>query len=158
MTDKHIVEIYTDGSCKLQDPKRPGAAASIIVLNGSIIYEDVKSFNNTTNNQMELLSAIVAFKELDRLNLTQESKISIYSDSQYFINGMTQYIHNWIKKSYNGVKNPEYWKILENYLKYDIEYHWIRGHNGDYFNERVDTLAQNEMRRLSDANKLSNVS
>ena len=144
---KHKIDVYTDGSCKVQDVKRPGAAAVIIVLNDSIIFENVKSFNNTTNNQMELLSPIIALKELERLNFLDED-ITIYSDSQYFINGITQWIDNWIKRDFANVKNVEYWKILNNYRKYNINYQWVKGHNGNYFNEQVDKLAQNAMRRI----------
>ena len=151
----HNIHIYTDGSCLVQDENKPGAASAIIVLNDSIIYEKVKSFNSVTNNQMELFSAIMAFKEIERLNLFEDSNITIFSDSQYFINGMTQYIDNWKKKNYLGVKNPKFWKVLEKYLKYDINYQWVKGHSGNYFNERVDTLAQNAMRSLSHENRLS---
>ena len=144
----HEIEIYTDGSCRVQDPKKPGAAATIIVLNGSIIYEKSKSFNNTTNNQMELLSVIIALKELERLSLFEFSNITVYSDSQYFINGITKWIDNWVEKDFANVKNVEYWKILNNYRKYNINYQWVKGHNGNYFNEQVDKLAQNAMRRI----------
>lgn len=150
---KHKIDVYTDGSCKVQDVNRPGAAAVIIVLNDSIIFENVKSFNNTTNNQMELLSPIIALKELERLNFLDED-ITIYSDSQYFINGITQWINNWVKRDFANVKNVEYWKILNNYRKYNINYQWVKGHNGNYFNEQVDKLAQNAMRRLCNETEL----
>lgn len=143
----HKIDVYTDGSCKVQDVKRPGAAASIIVLNNSIIFKNVKSFNNTTNNQMELLSPIIALKELERLNFLNEN-ITVYSDSQYFINGINQWIDNWIERNFDGVKNKDFWKILIKYRKENIKYEWVKGHNDNYFNEQVDKLAQNAMRRL----------
>ena len=144
----HNIEIYTDGSCQVHDSEKPGAAAAIIILNDSIIYENSKKFKNTTNNQMELLSAIIALKELERLDLLQHSKITLYSDSQYLINGMMKYIDNWKSNNFNGIKNPEYWKILNTFQKYNIDYQWIKGHNNNYYNERVNKLAQNAMRSL----------
>ena len=149
----HKIEVYTDGSCRVQDPEKPGAASTIVILNDIIIYEKAKSFNHTTNNQMELLAPVLALIEIERLGFLNED-ITIYSDSQYFINGITKWIDGWIEKDFEGVKNEELWRILEAYRRENIKYKWVKGHNGNYFNEQVDKLAQNSMRRLKHENQL----
>lgn len=146
-TYSHKIEVYTDGSCQLQNPDRPGAASALILINGIISFENAKTFYNTTNNQMELLSAIIALKELERLDLLNED-ITIYSDSQYLINGMNEYLDKWITNNYEGIKNPEYWKILSNFKKSNINYVWVRGHNNNKYNEIVNKMAQTCMRGL----------
>jgi len=47
----------------------------------------------TTNQQMELQAAIEALKALK-----QPCQITIYSDSKYVVQGMSEWIHNWKKK------------------------------------------------------------
>ena len=45
--------------------------------------------------------------------------------------------------------NPDLWKILDLELgKRDIEWTWIRGHNGDPMNELADRLANEEAARV----------
>lgn len=143
----HKIEIYTDGSCQPQNPNKPGAASALILINGIISFENAKTFYNTTNNQMELLSAIIALKELERLDLLNED-ITLYSDSQYLINGMNEYLDKWIANNYNGIKNPEYWKILSNFKKSNIKYIWVKGHNNNVYNEIVNKMAQTCMKGL----------
>ena len=143
----HKIEIYTDGSCLTQKPDRPGAASALILINGIISFQNSKTFYNTTNNQMEILSAIIALKELERLDLLNED-ITLYSDSQYLINGMNEYLDKWIANNYNGIKNPEYWKILSNFKKSNIKYIWVKGHNNNVYNEIVNKMAQTCMRGL----------
>ena len=54
--------------------------------------------------------------------------------------------HNrWRNSQKRPIANPDLWKILDLELgKRDIEWKWIRGHNGDPLNEYADRVANEE--------------
>ena len=135
-----MIKIYTDGSC-LNNPGDGGWAA-IINYNGKIIKIN-GSEKNTTNNRMELMAPINALKKID-----QNSKIEIYTDSQYVKLGITEWIHKWIKNNWQtskkeDVKNKELWiELYELTKKLQINWIWVKAHAGNILNEEVDLLAK----------------
>lgn len=147
--NNYKIEAYTDGSCQLQNVKRPGAASAIILINGIISFEKSLSFINTTNNQMELISALMVLKELERLHFLDEN-ITIFSDSQYLVKGMNDYIDNWVVKKFKDVKNSNIWKKLLPFKKNNIKFIWIKGHDKNEYNIMVDKLAQNAMKEIAE--------
>src|SRR5262249_41139318 len=98
---------------------------------------------NTTNQRMELMASIAALEAFpDRTELT------IYSDSQYVIKGMNEWLDGWIERGWKTaqkkpVANADLWKRLDRLAaKHSIEWVWVRGHNGNEFNDRADRLAR----------------
>ena len=91
---------------------------------------------------MELTAAIVALSALKK-----PSKVVLTTDSQYLCNGMTKWIHAWIKRNWitkdkKPVKNVDLWKkLLLLSQKHGITWKWVRGHTGHPENERCDQLA-----------------
>ncbi len=140
------LQIYTDGAC-LGNPG-PGGWAAIIIENGQ---ERVFSGNDnmTTNNRMELLAII---KALESIN--ENLELIIYTDSKYVINGVTSWIKNWEANSWKNstkqpVKNVDLWKKLDmNAKKHNIEWIWVKGHSGNFFNEKVDEIARGQAQML----------
>ena len=126
--------IYGDGACK-GNPGMGGWGA--ILIYGDLIKE-IKGFElNTTNNRMELTAIIEALKFLKR-----PCEIIVYTDSQYVQRGMSEWLPGWITKKWKNVKNPELWQELVSLsAQHNIEWKWVRGHNGDKWNERADELA-----------------
>ena len=135
-----MIKIYTDGSC-LENPGNGGWAAIIFINNEKIVISGNKK--NTTNNQMELLAAIEALKKIP-----ERQKIQIYTDSKYVKQGITEWIEKWIQNNWKTsskqkVKNVDLWKELnEISKKHQIEWHWVKAHAGDAFNEEADELAK----------------
>ena len=135
-----MIKIYTDGSC-LKNPGNGGWAAIIFINNEKIVISGNKK--NTTNNQMELLAAIEALKKIP-----ERQKIQIYTDSRYVKQGITEWIEKWIQNNWKTsskqkVKNVDLWKELnEISKKHQIEWHWVKAHAGDAFNEEADELAK----------------
>ena len=135
-----MIKIYTDGSC-LENPGNGGWAAIIFINNEKIIISGNKK--NTTNNQMELLAAIEALKKIP-----EGQEIQIYTDSRYVKQGITEWIEKWIQNNWKTsskqkVKNVDLWKELNKISKkYKIEWHWVKAHAGDVFNEEADELAK----------------
>ena len=135
-----MIKIWTDGSC-LGNPG-PGGWG-FIATDGKNCAERCGGEKMTTNNQMELTAVIRALTAARKHN-----EIEIHTDSQYVKNGMEKWIVKWKKNNWKTadkrpVKNQELWKKLDE-LASSIKIHWVwvRGHNGEEFNERVDELAR----------------
>jgi ribonuclease HI len=137
----NAVMIYTDGACK--GNPGPGGWGAVIIKNNDTPIEISGSEKNTTNNRMELMAAIRSLEQL-----TSPSLIEIYTDSLYLKNGIMHWINNWRKNNWKNsenkpIKNKELWeRLLALTARHKISWKWIKGHDGDRFNERADILAK----------------
>ena len=135
-----MIKIYTDGSC-LKNPGNGGWAA--IICTDNEVKKISGSEKDTTNNRMELMATINALKEVNSKDL-----IEIYTDSKYVKNGITDWIHNWIKNNWKtsnkeDVKNKDLQVQLHDLNNNSkIKWNWIKAHAGDPLNEEVDLLAK----------------
>lgn len=138
--EKKTVTIYTDGACS--GNPGPGGWGALLQY-GEAEKELSGGEMETTNNRMELLAAI---KALDALK--QPCTVHLYTDSTYVKDGITQWIYSWKRNGWKTaakkpVKNADLWQLLEEQTRrHDIKWHWVRGHDGDIRNERVDALAR----------------
>lgn len=142
------VNIYTDGACK----GNPGAGgwAAILVYGGKE-KELCGGEKLTTNNRMELIGAIEGLKALK-----EPCEVTLYSDSQYLVNAINKgWLENWQKNNWrksdkSPVLNDDLWKILLELLEYhNVEFIWVKGHDGHTYNERCDQLASGFAEKLS---------
>ena len=135
-----MITIYTDGSC-LTNPGNGGWAA--IINENNQIKKISGNEKNTTNNRMELLAPIKALQ-----GIKTGSKIKVYTDSQYVKNGITEWINTWLNNNWKtskkeDVKNKDLWIELYNLTKFlDIQWIWVKAHDGNLLNEEVDLLAK----------------
>lgn len=136
---------YTDGSCNNLSPYGEGGAAYVILdAQRNIVKQNSKGFVGVTNNRMELMAILSAVAAVPA-----GSTLVIYTDSQYCIQVLTN------EKNANNFTRPNA-NIIRQYFNYasrlkDIHFEWVKGHNGDEFNEMVDALAQSrteEMRTI----------
>jgi ribonuclease HI len=141
------VLIFTDGGCS----GNPGIGGwGALLRYGKHEKELSGSAPNTTNNQMELTAVIKALSELK-----EPCHVTLYSDSQYVIKGMTEWLSGWKSRGWKSadkkpVKNVELWQELDILSqKHHIDWNWVKGHAGHIENERVDSLCQQEIAKLS---------
>tara|TARA_B100000401_G_scaffold244797_1_gene166026 strand:- start:1032 stop:1445 length:414 start_codon:yes stop_codon:yes gene_type:complete len=135
------MKFYTDGST-LNNPGPSGWA--FIAICDIWEWEVSDCVAESTNNRMELTAVIEALKFAKNQNT-----IEIYSDSQYVIKGITQWIDNWIKKDWKKVKNVDLWKELHSLtIGKNIKWTWVKAHADDEYNNRVDLLARNEAMKV----------
>jgi ribonuclease HI len=135
--EEKTIKIYTDGACK--GNPGPGGWGAVLLWEGKEkhIYGSNPS---TTNNQMELTAVIEALKALKN----SKHPVEVYTDSSYVKNGISEWIHKWLKNNWNKgkVKNVELWQELYNLAQqFTISWHWVKAHNGHKHNEMADALA-----------------
>lgn len=142
-------EIYTDGACIGNGMKEnTGGWSFVFVSNDKNIFEAVGIELNTTNNRQEMLAV------LNSLRCCLEHDIKsfvIYCDSQYVVNGFNDWMRGWQKKGWlrkgELIPNADLWKELFNIkLEFStVDLRWVRGHNGNKWNEYADQLIEKEM-------------
>lgn len=118
--------IYTDGGCECNPGGRGGYGAVIINNNTGELTDISGGFRSTTNNRMEVMAVIKALEKIEK-----DTHIQLFSDSQYVI------------KTMNGMfrkkKNIDLWKKLDKLaVAFKIEWNWVKGHNGNTYNERSE--------------------
>lgn len=133
------IEIYTDGACK----GNPGVGGwGALLVAGNKEKELFGGEKDTTNNRMELMAVIQALGALKR-----PCQITLHTDSQYVLKGITEWITGWKAKGWKTaskapVKNVDLWQALDQaQATHQIEWKWVRGHTGHAGNERADQLA-----------------
>ncbi len=137
MTEK--VELFTDGACR----GNPGPGGWGVWLRYA--DHDKELFggeNNTTNNRMELMAAIMALEALN-----PSVNVVLYTDSKYVLQGITEWIDNWKSRGWKTaakkpVKNVDLWKRLDTARNlHQVDWQWVKGHSGHEGNEKADSLA-----------------
>lgn len=141
--EKDIV-IYTDGACS--GNPGPGGWGSVILADGNEVLLSGGE-KATTNNRMELLAAIEALRKVGQTPEWAGQLISIYIDSQYVQNGITDWIKKWKINGWKTaakkpVKNQDLWIQLDALVQgLEVNWHWVKGHSGNIYNELCDKLA-----------------
>ncbi len=141
------VEIYTDGACS-GNPGKGGWGAVLVYGNNEKEISGADS--DTTNNRMELTAVIEALK-----TLKFPCKVTLTTDSKYVCDAINKrWVYSWQEKGWKKADkkpalNVDLWeKLLELLEIHNVEFIWVRGHNGHPYNERCDRLAVNEYLKL----------
>lgn len=134
-----VITVSTDGSCL----RNPGGASGWAWVNhdGSSASGGIASGTNQVAELQAVLEAILAHPGSDELR--------IESDSQYAIKCASEWVAGWKRKGWrtasgSPVKNLDLVKGIERAMSEragKVVFHWVRGHQGDHFNERADVLA-----------------
>lgn len=149
------LEVYTDGSLKKTGQSSTfGGWAYIVVQDGKEIYNASGNEYNTTNQRMELLAIANALEYAKSIRRNAE-KVVIYSDSAYAINCYLQewYLNwqtnGWRNANKQEVANQDLWqKIIPYFDNFWYDFKKVKGHDGNYWNEQCDKLAQTEAETL----------
>ncbi|MBO1681703.1 ribonuclease HI [[Clostridium] scindens] len=140
------VKIYTDGAAR-GNPDGPGGYGTVLEYvdsKGKLHTRELsQGYKRTTNNRMELMAVIAGLEALNR-----PCQVELYSDSKYVVDAFNQHwIDGWIKKGWKRgknepVKNIDLWqRLLKAKAPHQVQFIWVKGHDGHPQNERCDTLA-----------------
>jgi ribonuclease HI len=133
------IEIFTDGACK--GNPGPGGWGAIIRY-GKHEKEIAGGDPDTTNNRMEMSAVIQALNAL-----AEPCSVKLHTDSKYVIDGITKWIFGWQRNGWKNaskqpVRNADLWReMVEAMARHQVEWIWVKGHNGHPENERADRLA-----------------
>lgn len=142
MPPQTIQSIYTDGACT--GNPGPGGWGVVVYYNDGAIHELGGATAQTTNNRMEMQAAIAA---LELWSTTNQEPITLYTDSEYLINGVTKWVKGWKKKGWKTaqgkpVLNQDLWETLDQLNTQQVKWQHVRGHAGNIGNERCDAIAR----------------
>jgi ribonuclease HI len=143
-----LVYIYADESClgnQFGDRRNPGGAAGLIEVfdekRGWIRRDYFVWEPDTTNQRMALRSGSEGLS-----SLSKPCNVVFYSDSNYLVRGMKEWVHAWARRGWKRkagpIENLELWIALTDAARpHTVEWRWVRGHAGHPKNEYANKLA-----------------
>lgn len=137
------VTLVTDGSCLVN----PGPGGWACILRYGEKHKEIFGYHPAaTNNRMEMMAVIQGL-----LALKERCAVTVISDSQYVINGITKWVKGWKRRGWwreqGPVLNADLWMQLDELVAmHKMDWSWTRGHAGHHDNERCDELAQTAAR------------
>lgn len=128
--------MYTDGAAK--GNPGPGGYGTVLMCQGQS-KELSAGYKLTTNNRMELLAVISGLEALK----AEGCNVTVYSDSKYVVDAIEKkWVNGWVRKMFAGKKNSDLWlRYLAVAKKHSVRLVWVKGHNGNPYNEHCDRLA-----------------
>ncbi|MBL8304788.1 MAG: ribonuclease HI [Ideonella sp.] len=139
--------VYADGACAPSNPGPSGWGAVVIPPGGQGESDHYGFIGPGTNQIAELTAAI---EGLSRVPAGQG--VELVSDSQYVLKGLSEWRAGWERRGFRNAKgepvaNLALWKRLFAIAdERKVRTRWVRGHNGDVYNERADALANQALR------------
>jgi ribonuclease HI len=139
-----MIVLFTDGAAK--GNPGPGGWGAIVVTPDGRVVELGGGSPHTTNNKMELGGAIAALRHV----ADRPEPVTIYTDSTYLIQGITQWVWGWRRRGWKtaqgtDVLNRDLWEELSaltgTRARGSVDWRWVRGHVGTPGNERCDEIA-----------------
>lgn len=126
------VTLYTDGGC-WPNPGGHGGYGAVLIY-GEHYKELSAGYRSSTNNRMEIRAALAGLEALK-----EPCQVTVISDSEYLVKTMNG--------RYGMGKNKDLWdKLVKATKRHRVTWVWVRGHDGNEWNERCDELASRAMR------------
>jgi ribonuclease HI len=143
MTTSKIKSLYTDGACS--GNPGPGGWGAVVCYADGNCHELGGADPQTTNNRMEMQAAVAALEFF--ANSGQMESVTLYTDSEYVKNGITKWIQGWKNKGWKtstgkDVVNQDLWHLLDKLNSRQVKWEHVRGHSGDFYNDRCDEIAR----------------
>ena len=137
--------VFTDGSC--DGNPGPGGWGMVWVEEDRVVEERSGVGPSTTNNRMELMALIEAYRLLP-----EDADVTVYSDSQLCVKTVNEWAAGWEARGWRRKSGPIANLELVKKL-YDlagrhphVTLQWIKAHDGSRWNEYADALASAYMR------------
>lgn len=138
-----LVEIFTDGACSPNPGIGGWGAILISPAHNNFRRELFGAALDTTNNRMELTSAIEGLRALKR-----PCHVKLTTDSQYLSEAFSGgWLGKWRRNGWRTanrkpVRNADLWHELLRLVEiHKVEWVWVKGHSDHPENTRADQLA-----------------
>ncbi|XP_063170155.1 ribonuclease H1 [Candoia aspera] len=137
--------VYTDGCCSGNGRLKARAGTGVYWGPDHPLNNSERLPGRQTNQRAEIHAACKAIEQARSQNIT---KLAIYTDSKFTINGMTNWIPNWKTNGWKTragkeVTNKEDFERLAKLSEgMDIQWMHVPGHAGFPGNEAADRLAR----------------
>ena len=133
---KKNITIYTDGSASNGTNGKRISSYAAIILTGDLIDTVYGGFHQSTIGRMELIAVIKGVEQL-----RDPSNITVYSDSQYVVRGINEWLGNWKNNNFKERKNVDLWsRYIDAVEIHKIKAVWVKAHNNDLYNEQADKI------------------
>ena len=135
------VVIYSDGACYRNGYHRSVGSYGAILTRGDK-HKEISGVLRipigeipTTISKMEIIACI---KPLEILKCSKETPVIVYTDSQYVV--------KCFNKEWHIHKNKDLWEEFRRVASnFNVSVKWMKGHAGNYWQERADELACNAL-------------
>jgi ribonuclease HI len=144
-----VAIVHLDESClgNGREGENPGGAGGLIEARaaGQVQRRDFYDFTpNTTNNRMALSGAVAALRLL--ASKGNRLRVLMVSDSEYLVKGMREWAPGWASRGWvrkaGPIENLSLWQDLAAAARlHDVQWTWVRGHQGHPKNEYANDLA-----------------
>lgn len=139
------VVVYTDGCCSSNGRKRARAGIGVYWGPGHPLNIGIRLPGRQTNQRAEIHAACKAITQAKAQNI---SKLVLYTDSMFTINGITNWVQGWKKNGWRTstgkdvINKEDFMELDELTQGMDIQWMHIPGHSGFVGNEEADRLAR----------------
>ena len=139
-----MYEIYTDGACL--NNGAPDATGGMGIYSECLEIERSIPWTldeTPTNQRCEMMAVAIALAQV----VNVEEKIHIFSDSEYVVRGLNEWLSTWKVNDWKNskgkpVKNRFLWELLDGLMdNRNVIISHVRAHVGIDGNERADDLA-----------------
>ncbi|XP_072490410.1 ribonuclease H1-like isoform X2 [Notamacropus eugenii] len=137
--------VYTDGCCSSNGRRKARAGIGVYWGPGHPLNVGDRLPGRQTNQRAEIHAACKAIEQAKNQNI---SKLVLYTDSMFTINGITSWVKDWKKNGWKtstgkDVINKEDFVKLDTLIQgIDITWMHVPGHSGFAGNEEADRLAR----------------
>ncbi|XP_058407844.1 ribonuclease H1 isoform X2 [Diceros bicornis minor] len=148
-----FVVVYTDGCCSSNGRRRARAGIGVYWGPGHPLNVGIRLPGRQTNQRAEIHAACKAIEQAKARSI---SKLVLYTDSMFTINGITNWVQGWKKNGWRTstgkeVINKEDFMELERLTQgMDIQWMHVPGHSGFIGNEEADRLAREGAKQSED--------
>jgi ribonuclease HI len=130
-----IINVYTDGSTINNGQENPRGGVGVFFGNNDSRNASKKVVaKKITNNVCELYACILAIEIIleSEPKPFKNTRIQLYSDSNYTINSIVKWAPTWEKNDYKGIKNPLLIKRLYSYYQeFNIKMKHVPAHKSE---------------------------
>ena len=149
-----VAIVHLDESClgNGREGDNPGGAGGLIEARAArqVQRRDFFTYvSNTTNNRMALSGAITALRIL--AGKRNRLRVLMVSDSEYLVKGMREWAPGWASRGWvrkaGPIENLQLWQDLAETVRlHEVQWTWVRGHQGHPKNEYANDLAMKAAR------------